>query len=248
MNVIERTPASDRPLPHWPAINPKPAPILPAIRASLRSIWTALRRERPERRYERRILKRLARGDLTNTLGVEIRDETLVRASSERWLSVLVQLGLAPDHICVEYGCGSLWCAEPIIRYLGPGRFMGLDTTTSFYELGRQRLHQLLDTKEVGLSVISRRSLRAVAALKPDFVYAHRVLHHVPRHDLPRFVRSVSMLLNERTTLIIENTRAAPGESQAGARYGTDDIQPHLPQDWHCRQESFGFLIRYREL
>ena len=108
----------------------------------LRNMWHALTREMPERRYERRILERMARGDLTNTLGIQIRDEAQIRAEAERWLAVLIELGLRPDALCVEYGCGSLWCAEPVIRHLQPGRF-------------------------IGLGVISRRTLGEVAAMRP---------------------------------------------------------------------------------
>jgi cyclopropane fatty-acyl-phospholipid synthase-like methyltransferase len=192
-------------------------------------------RERPERRYERRILKRIARGELTNTLGVRIRDEAGIRAAAEQWLAVLVGLGLRPDDLCVEYGCGSLWCAEPVIRHVKSGRFIGLDATDRFYELGRQRLGNLATEKHIGTAVISRQTLKEVAALKPAFVYSHRVLHHVPRHALPRYVRNIASLLNEQTTLVIENLR----------RYTAEDIQPHLPRNWHCRQESFGLLITH---
>jgi len=203
---------------------------------ALLDVWYALTRARPERRYERRILKRMARGNLTNTLGVRIRDEPHTRAAAERWLAALVELGLRPDDLCVEYGCGSLWCAEPVIRHLEPGRFVGLDATDRFYELGRQRLGGLLTDKQVGLAVISRRTLREIAALKPALVYSHRVLHHVPRRGLARYVRRIASLLNERTILVIEN----------GRRYGAEDIQPHLPRNWRCRQEQFGLVITHR--
>jgi hypothetical protein len=169
-----------------------------------------------------------------------------VRAAAERWLAVLVGLGLRPNDLCVEYGCGSLWCAEPVIRRLQPGRFIGLDATDRFYELGRQRLGGLLTEKQVGLAVIARRTLAEVAALKPALVYSHRVLHHVPRRALKRYVRNLASLLNERTVLVIENTRPSPGESRNGRRYTADDIQAFLPRNWQCRQEPFGLLITYQ--
>ena len=84
--------------------------------------------------------------------------------------------------------------------------------------------------------MISRRSLRQVAALQPAIVYSHRVLHHVPRHALARYVRNLASLLNERTILVIENNR----------RYNAEDIRPHLPRNWRCRQEPFGLVITHR--
>jgi hypothetical protein len=224
-------------------MEPESTPFWRRSALSLRDLWHAIAREKPERRYERRILKRMARGDLTNTLGVQIRDEALVRQMAERWLAVLIDLGLRPDDLCVEYGCGSLWCAEPVIRHLQPGRFIGLDATDSFYQLGRQRLDGLLTEKKVGLAVISRRTLREVAALKPALIYSHRVIHHVPQRALRRYMHNLVSLLDDRTILVIENTRPSPGESRDGRRYGVEDVQPYLPRDWHCRQEPFGLLI-----
>jgi hypothetical protein len=236
MTALERILPAERNSATRRATDPAPASLWHRSTTALRSIWRALQLRRPERRYERRILKRMERGDLTNTLGVQIRDEAHVRTMAERWLAELIKLGLGPDHLCVEYGCGSLWCAEPVIRYLRPGRFIGLDATDSFYGFGRQRLGGLLTEKRVGLAVISRRTLREVAGLKPALVYSHRVLHHVPRHALARYMRNITSLLNERSILVIENCR----------RYHAEDIQPHLPPNWQCRQESFGLVITCR--
>jgi Methyltransferase domain len=191
---------------------------------ALRAVWHALIRKQPERRYERRILKRLANGDLTNTLGVQIRDEPHIRATSEKWLAELVILGLDADHLCVEYGCGSLWCAEPVIRYLKPRRFIGLDITDRFYDLGCQRLDALASEKQIALAKISRSTLSEVAALKPDFVYSHRVLHHVPRRALARYMRNITSLLNQQTVLVA----ATPRYWEVGARTDSKSNSPTL--------------------
>jgi len=245
MNALERTlPAPQNRVPWW-AVDPESASRWRRSAIALRNIWYALVHGRPERRYERRVIRRMARGDLTNTLGVQILDEAQTRAAAEQWRATLVKLGLRPEHLCVEYGCGSLWCAEPTIRNLQPGRFIGLDATDRFYEFGRQRLGGLLAEKRVGLAVISRRTLSEVAALKPDFVYSHRVLHHVPRRALRRFVRNLASLLNERTILVIENGRPSR-DGSLKRRYKANDIQRYLPRDWRCRQEPFGLVITYR--
>lgn len=168
------------------------------------------------------------------------------RRRAERWLAALVEVGLRPDHLCVEYGCGSLWCAEPVIRHLGPGRFIGLDVTDRFYDFGRQRLGRLLTEKQVRFAVISRRTRAEVAALKPALVYSHKVLRHVPRPALARYVRNLASLLNERTILVIENTPFPSLDgSLKGRRYNAEDIQAYLPRNWRCRQEPFGLLITH---
>jgi hypothetical protein len=189
----------------------------------------------------------MAAGRLRDTLGIQVRDEAATREKGELWLAQMIELGLRPDHLCVEYGCGSLWCAEPIIRYLQPGRFFGLDVTDGFYALGRQRLGSLLEERQVRLAVISRPSLAEVAALKPDFVFSHRVLHHVPVRGLARYVRSICSLLHERTVLVIENKPRPKRDNSKAPRYSLADIQPYLPQNWIGRQYPFGFVITHRD-
>jgi len=107
-----------------------------------------------------------------------------------------------------------------------------------------------LKERQVHLDVISRRSLAEVAALKPDFVFAHRVLHHVPPRGLARFVRSICSLLNERTVLVIENKPRPKRREKnvARARYRAADIEQYLPKDWICRPCPFGFLITHRDI
>jgi hypothetical protein len=212
----------------------------------VRDIWLLAKRGRPERKYAERTLRRLAQGNLRDTLGLEVRDEAATRRKAEQFLARLIDLGLRPHHVCVEYGCGSLWCAEPVIRYLQPGQFIGLDVTDGFYAFGRQRLGPLLSEKQVRLGVISRRMLADAARAEPHFVFSHRVLHHVPPRGLARYMRNICALLNERTVLVIEHMpRPLRDKSTKAPRYGLADLQPHLPRGWMCRQYPFGFVITH---
>jgi hypothetical protein len=216
------------------------------LKNALRDVWLTARRGLPEQRYAQRTLKRMADGKLRDTLGIEVRDEAATRRKAELWLEQMIDLGLRPEHLCVEYGCGSLWCAEPVIKYLQPGRFIGLDVVDGFYEFGRQRLGGLLQERQVHLAVISRQSLAETAARKPDFVYAHRVLHHVPPRGLARFVRSICSLVGERTVLLIENLPREKRRTKITiSRYRLADIQQYLPKHLVCRAGAFGFIITH---
>jgi hypothetical protein len=213
----------------------------------LRDLWLTVWRGRPEDRYAARTLERMAAGKLRDTIGLTVRNEEHTRAQAERWLAELCSLGLRPEHLCVEYGCGSLWCAEPVIRYMDSGRFIGLDVTDAFYDFGRQRLGQLLEEKAVRLDVISTRTVTEAAALEPDFVFSHRVLHHVPLRGLARYVRSVCALVGRRTVLVIEHRpRPLRGTSIKAPRYTVADIRRHLPRDLKCEAYDFGFVVTRR--
>jgi hypothetical protein len=231
----------------WLEHEPLSAPLWLRVGETLRDAWLTGWRGLPEEQYVARTFRRMAAGHLRETLGLEVRDEAETRGRSERWFAQLMALGLRPSDLCVEYGCGSLWCAEPFIQYLQPGRFIGLDVTDGFYALGRQRLGSLLDDKKVRLGVISRQSLREAAALGPNFVYSHRVLHHVPRYALARYMRNICSLLHEQTVLVMENVPRARGKSSIRTpRYTVTEFRRHLPLNWLCESHAFGFVITHR--
>ena len=215
-------------------------------RAWLWNAWRTITRGRPERRYAERVLRKLKNGELHATLGTEVRDAEYTKAKAERWLGHLKKLGLRPEHLCVEYGCGSLWAAEPVIHYLQPGRFIGLDVTDAFYELGRQRLGSLIADKQVRLAVIDPKSVRDTAALRPDFVYSRKVLPHVPERALPRYVRNIASLVAEQTVVLIDNTPVhAPDGSIQGRRHSVEALQVYLPPHVQIRQLAFGIVLHH---
>src|ERR1017187_1127891 len=57
-------------------------------------------------------------------------------------LQFLQQNGLLPDHKLLDVGCGALRCGIPIIKYLDPGNYYGVDINESLIEAGRHELKQ----------------------------------------------------------------------------------------------------------
>jgi hypothetical protein len=202
--------------------------------------------ETPEQRYVRYWLGALDRGRLHSTLGAQVKDEAVTREQAKAWLNTLVAFGLRPEHICVEFGCGSLWCAEPVIRYLQPGRFVGLDITNRFFELGRVRLDGLDAEKQVRLMVASPEAIRAVSELEPDIAYSRKVLPHVAPDRLEAYLANACGLMGRRTKLVIENSlvaRSGPTEKMLWA-YALSDIKRYLPPDIRCEQTDVALVVQ----
>jgi hypothetical protein len=158
----------------------------------------------------------------------------------------MVDYGLKRDHLCVEYGCGSLWAAEPIIRFLDTGHYYGLDITDKFYEFGRARLGDLLLEKQVRLGVIGDEKLREVAALKPDFIFSRKVLPHVADDALPRYLANVAGLMSVKTIAVLDNTPVVgdDGKVVTGRRHSVEKMQKLLPPGFEIRQERYGAMLR----
>lgn len=224
---------------------PGAAPLAPSPFRKAVSKLRGLFRKTPEQRYVDAMLKKIARGAKHSTLGPQIRDEEYTRGKAEGWTERLKEVGLKPQHLCVEYGCGSLWAAEPVIRYLETGRYYGLDLTDQFYEFGRQRIGSLLAEKQARLAVISPESLRAVAALQPDFLFSRKVLPHVKADALPRYLANIASLMSPKTIVMIDNhTFIGPDGVITGREYGVEDLRPHLPPTLDVQQALFAVIIR----
>ena len=191
-------------------------------------------------------MSKLRRGEKHSTLGVEVRDEAYTRGKAERWAQHLVNFGLQPGHLCVEFGCGSLWAAEPVIRYLQAGCFFGLDVTDQFYELGVQRIGALVAEKQVRLAVISEQSLREVAALRPDFLFSRKVLSHVSKENLPQYLANLTSLMQPGVVAVLDNTPTlGPDGEIAGLRHSVEDMRPFLPPSFEVQQHRYAALVRH---
>jgi hypothetical protein len=205
----------------------------------------ALFRAPAEERYLRYMEKKLASGAKHSTLGTEIRDEAYTRDKAEKWARRMIEYGLKPDHLCIEYGCGSLWAAEPIIRYLDQGRFYGIDLTDQFYEVGRARLADLVAEKQVRLGVIAPPTLSEIAALQPDFLYSRKVLPHVPDDALPRYLANICCVMAPKTIAVLDNTPVRQDDGTiTGRRHTVETMRTHLPAGFTMEQGRWGALLR----
>jgi hypothetical protein len=200
-----------------------------------------------EVRYLNLMTKRLADRAPHSTLGPVIRDEDYTRGKAEDWARRMVEYGLKPDHLCVEYGCGSLWAAEPILRYLAPGRYIGLDITDQFYEYGRERIGDLLREKQARLGVIAPDKLHEVAALAPDFLFSRKVLPHVAEDGLARYLANVASLMAPKTIAVLDNTPMHDDAGNlTGRRHSCEAMQKLLPAGFEIEQGRWGALLHRR--
>ncbi|GAB2177825.1 hypothetical protein DLREEDagr8_33830 [Dongia sp. agr-C8] len=219
---------------------PEPSPVQKAFKR-----FKALFRKPAEERYLRFMEKKLAAGAEHSTLGAKIRDEAYTRAKAERWAQRMIEYGLQPGHLCIEYGCGSLWAAEPIIRYLDRNRFYGIDLSDQFYEFGRARLADLIAEKEVRLGVISEPVLREIAGLQPDFLFSRKVLPHVAESALPRYLANVCSVMAPKTFAILDNTPVPqPDGSMVGRRHTVEAMRAQLPAGFTIAQDRWGAILR----
>ena len=95
-------------------------------------------------------------------------------------IALLKEQGLAPCHRLLEIGCGPLTGGLPIIEFLGPGNYVGIDVRDrvldmSWKEIGRQRLSQknpqLICSTSFGSAELGNQQF--------DFILSFSVLYHL---------------------------------------------------------------------
>ena len=115
----------------------------------------------------------------------------------------LLGLGLKPEHVCVDFGCGSLRVGQHLIQYLDPGHYWGLDITDRFYRDGLDLLSGgQIEAKRPNLGVISHATLQAAALTNPDFIISFSVLSHVPPAEAGLYFDRILGLMGDETKVV----------------------------------------------
>lgn len=107
----------------------------------------------------------------------------------------LRQHGLRPDHSLLDVGCGALRCGLPIIEYLEPGNYCGVDLNASLIEAGRYELAQKnLSTKNPQLLVSDKFELDSFGR-SFDFIIAQSLFTHLNSSLIVRCLTEVANVL-----------------------------------------------------
>lgn len=143
--------------------------------------------------------------------------------------------GLQPDHICIDYGCGSLRVGQHLINYLQPGKYLGLDIVSDFYEAGKTLLaDRVLETKTPQFQIINPIVIEAASIQYPHFIFSFAVLKHVPPTELNTYFRNIIGMMAPYSQAIITFNQAERS-TRTGAKiwdYCQDEIIASV-----CEQE-----------
>lgn len=153
--------------------------------------------------YVAEIDGKLARGEAHRTLGRSRWAESK-REGQERVLALLRHWGLKPWSSCIEYGCGSLRIGQHLVRFLAPGRYLGLDVSDRFFAAGFELLgDEVVRSKAPSLQVLDPDLLAELARSQPDFLVSIAVLHHVHPRELDEFLGNLLGLVGPDTQAFV---------------------------------------------
>jgi hypothetical protein len=136
---------------------------------------------------------------------------------------ILLGLGLKPEHVCIDFGCGSLRVGQHLIPYLNAGQYWGLDITDRFYRDGMDLLAAgQIEMKRPNLGVISHETLRMAALANPDFIISFSVLSHVPPAEAGLYFDRILGLMGEKTKLVFSFRESTINFRAAGKAWARD--------------------------
>ncbi|MEO8327223.1 MAG: hypothetical protein ABI618_15335 [Nitrospirota bacterium] len=186
--------------------------------------------------YAHTIAKKLVKWRALRTLGKKRHEPTNFLAGGEILMPSqsqqhgrfafmqIVELGLQPHHVCVDYGCGSLRVGQHLIGYLQPNRYWGLEVTDRFFQNGLDQLQDgIHQAKTPHLGIIQEPLLQRVALLKPDYLICVSVIMHVPPHELDPFFAKLLRLMAIQTRLLLFFDES-PSDIRTGSKSWTYSV------------------------
>jgi len=217
------------------------------LRAALTLIGHAIG-GRQHDRYVLREMRRRLNGGRHSVLGNDVKDESATRREAADFLGALQCFGLKNTDRCIEIGCGSLWAAEPVIEFLQPDSYLGLDVTDLFYSAGRKRLPPaLLSEKRPAFALISVDSLASACMFRPNFIFSRKTLVHVPPSELGPFFRQACAMMNPGATCVHESPAPRIRSDQYNKyswRHSFSDVQSAIPPGFQLEYCAGSYLVR----
>ena len=117
-------------------------------------------------------------------------------AHSQGYFQYMLKHGLESHHHFLDYGCGFLRTALPVIRHLTEGRYVGVDISPQRIARGIRYL-RTNGTADGTYDVhaVKDCELRELEGQQFDFVWALSVINHMPEQDIRVMLRAVRRLM-----------------------------------------------------
>ncbi|MCB1005375.1 MAG: class I SAM-dependent methyltransferase, partial [Acidimicrobiales bacterium] len=117
-------------------------------------------------------------------------------ARGQDYFAYIHKHGLQPHHRFLDYGCGFLRTALPVIRHLTEGRYVGVDISSQRIARGRNylRSHGIADDA-YDVHVVHDCKLRELDGQRFDFGWAMSVINHMPEEDIKVMLAALRSLM-----------------------------------------------------
>jgi hypothetical protein len=166
-----------------------------------------------EQYYVHRVMSKIRSGQGHPAIGPTARP---LRNESEL-LDFLRTHGLQTGDLTIDYGCGSLRLAPPLIEFLEPGKYWGMDLAQDFLDFGHAHLDpELAKVKRPRLDVIDDRIIQRARAEQPRYIISWHVCSKVPENRFDAYIGNIASMMTAGATALIHFPEAAGLRKQTG--------------------------------
>ncbi len=118
------------------------------------------------------------------------------------WLKFLIKNGLKKTDKVLDYGCGSLRLGKTLMEFLEPGKYVGVDISDHFYNLGKKHYvnSKIINEKKPRFFIINSNDYEKFMTNKKfDYIYSSWVLMHIPPYELNNYFQNIFPLMHNKT-------------------------------------------------
>lgn len=118
------------------------------------------------------------------------------RVDREVQVRALAKLGLQPGHRLLEIGCGPLQAGAPLIRFLEPGHYTGVDISADRLAAARDVVRRFdLEHRHPRLVLSDDFGIDQLEPASFDRIWSFHVVIHFPLAAVARYMQAVAALL-----------------------------------------------------
>lgn len=175
-----------------------------------------------EHYYVHRVMCKIRSGQGHPAIGPTARP---LRSASEL-LQFLRKHGLQPGDLTIDYGCGSLRLAPPLIDFLEPGKYWGMDLAPEFLDLGCAYLSpELAQAKRPRLDVIGDAVIQRARFERPRYIISWHVCSKVPESRFDAYIGNITGMMTPGATALVHFPEAAALRKQTGLAWARPRAQ-----------------------
>lgn len=153
-----------------------------------------------EQYYVHRVLAKIRGGHGHPAIGPSARP---LRLRSEL-LDFLLKFDVKPTDLVIDYGCGSLRLATPLIEFLEPAKYWGMDLAQEFLDLGLTHLGpQLTEQKRPRLDVIAPPVIERARQEQPRYIISWHVCSKVPESRFEAYLGNIVRMMSPGAVALI---------------------------------------------
>lgn len=145
--------------------------------------------------------------------------------------------GLSREDTLVDVGCGVLRGGVPIIRYLEPEKYYGLDISERTLSVARDRLREHgLQHKRPHLIKNDDLQFQELDGVKADFVLCQSVWTHIPPEYMEEFFENIGKVLNDEGVVLATYYEGSGSTPETHDDPNRSEIDWFYPWSWLSEQ------------